>query len=54
MAASTAASFLYIIPPTAYLIAWLWLAEVPTPVSVVGGLVTLAGVVIVNTRGRRR
>ena len=54
MAASRAASFLYLIPPTAYLIAWLWLAEVPTPVSVVGGLATLAGVVIVNTRGRRR
>jgi drug/metabolite transporter (DMT)-like permease len=54
MAASRAVSFLYLIPPTAYLIAWLWLAEVPTLVSVVGGLVTLAGVVIVNTRGRRR
>jgi drug/metabolite transporter (DMT)-like permease len=54
MAASRAVSFLYLIPPTAYLIASLWLAEVPTLVSVVGGLVTLAGVVIVNTRGRRR
>jgi drug/metabolite transporter (DMT)-like permease len=54
MAASRAASFLYLIPPTAYLIAWLWLAEVPTLVSVVGGVVTLAGVPIVNTRGRRR
>jgi drug/metabolite transporter (DMT)-like permease len=54
MAASRAASFLYLIPPTAYLIAWLWLAEVPTPVSVVGGAVTLTGVLIVNTRGRRR
>jgi drug/metabolite transporter (DMT)-like permease len=54
MAASRAVSFLYLIPVLAYLIAWLWLAEVPTLLSVVGSVVTLAGVVIVNARGRRR
>jgi drug/metabolite transporter (DMT)-like permease len=54
MAASRAVSFLYLIPVLAYLIAWLWLGEVPTLLSVVGSVVTLAGVVIVNARGRRR
>ena len=52
--ASRAVSFLYLIPVMAYLIAWVWLGEVPTLLSVVGGCVTLCGVLIVNTIGRRR
>jgi drug/metabolite transporter (DMT)-like permease len=54
MPASRAVSFLYLIPVMAYLIAWVWLGEVPTLLSVVGGCVTLSGVLIVNTIGRRR
>ncbi len=54
MPASRAVSFLYLIPVMAYLIAWVWLGEVPAALSVVGGGVALSGVVIVNTLGKRR
>lgn len=54
MTAPVAVSFLYLIPAMAFLIAWAWLGEVPSILSVVGGVVALTGVLIVNTRGRQR
>jgi len=51
MAASVAVSFLYLIPVMAYLIAWVWLGEVPTPLSVVGSCVTLSCALLVNALG---
>jgi drug/metabolite transporter (DMT)-like permease len=54
MPASVAGSFMYISPPTAFLIAWVWLGERPGIGAVVGGTLAIAGVVIVNTWGKRR
>jgi drug/metabolite transporter (DMT)-like permease len=50
--ASRAGSFLYMIPLVAMIISWLWLGELPTLLSLVGGLVVLTGVIVVNTRGK--
>lgn len=52
MDASIAASFLYLVPVLAYLIAWFWIGEVPTLASLFGGFIVLVGVVLVNTKGR--
>ncbi|MES9663627.1 EamA family transporter [Bacillus cereus] len=46
--ASEATSSLYLTPVTACFIAWVWLGEVPTFVSIVGGIVTILGVVIAH------
>lgn len=51
--ASIVSSTLYVTPVLAILIAWAWIGEVPSVISLVGGAVALLGVTIVNTLGSR-
>jgi len=51
--ASRVASFLYLQPVGACLIAWLWLGRIPTWVTVIGGLLAIGGVVLTTLRGNR-
>lgn len=52
--ASLVMSFLYVNPVLAIFVAWLWLAEIPTALSLAGGALALGGVIIVNTLGKQR
>jgi drug/metabolite transporter (DMT)-like permease len=48
VAVSTAA--LYLVPPVALFVAYVWLGETPRPVELLGGLVTIVGVFLINRR----
>jgi drug/metabolite transporter (DMT)-like permease len=50
--ASLVGGFIYLIPPLATAIGWAWLGEAPSPLSLVGGVVSLAGVILLNRFGR--
>ncbi len=52
LTASRGVSFLYLVGPMAFLIAWTWLGEVPSLISFIGAGIVLAGVIVVNTLGR--
>jgi len=54
MAAARAASFLYLVPVLATFIAWIWVGEIPTIVSLIGGVFVMIGVVMVNWYGKTR
>jgi drug/metabolite transporter (DMT)-like permease len=48
--ASRAATLLYLVPVLAIIVAWVWLQEVPTVLSLIGGAIVLSDIVLVNTR----
>lgn len=54
MPASLLSTFLYLSPVLAMLVAWFWIAEVPQPLTIVGGAVAIAGVIVVQTKGQPR
>ncbi len=54
MPVSRAVTFLYLIPVVATIIGWLWLDEVPSVLSLIGGLVILIGLVVSQAVMRKR
>jgi drug/metabolite transporter (DMT)-like permease len=52
MATSTAA--LYLVPPVTLVVAFVWLGEIPRPIELLGGLVSIAGVILIDSRRQRK
>ncbi|HEY3479515.1 MAG TPA: DMT family transporter [Streptomyces sp.] len=49
---STSTAALYLVPPVALAVSFVWLSEVPRPVALLGGVVSVLGVVLINRRTR--
>jgi terminal-alkyne amino-acid exporter len=49
--ASAAAPLLLLVAPATLLVGFVWLGEIPSPLAVLGGTVTLAGVALPNLKG---
>lgn len=52
MPTTALAVFLNFQPVNAAIIAWFWLGEVPSALTFIGGVIAVAGVALVQTRGR--
>jgi len=50
---SQAANYLYLIPIIATFLGWVWLGEIPSGLSLIGGLIALLGVWIVGYRAHK-
>lgn len=51
---STISSMLYLEPPIAIFVAWIWLNELPSVLSMIGGFIAISSVAVVNFIGRKQ
>lgn len=51
---SQLSSLLYLEPPIAIIIAWIWLKELPSTLSMIGGFIAISSVAIVNIIGSKK
>jgi drug/metabolite transporter (DMT)-like permease len=49
---TVATASLYLVPPIALLVGYVWLGDKPTPAELIGGAIALGGVAIANRRPR--
>jgi drug/metabolite transporter (DMT)-like permease len=54
MPVAVSTSMLYLVPPVAVVIAWVWLGELPVIAELLGGLVVIIGVVTISQVPRLR
>ncbi|MBS4191978.1 DMT family transporter [Bacillus sp. FJAT-49705] len=52
--ASSVTSLLYLEPIIAIIVAWIWLDEWPSTISIIGGIIAISGVLFVNLLGKKR
>ncbi|HSP21159.1 MAG TPA: DMT family transporter [Planococcus sp. (in: firmicutes)] len=52
--ASSVSTLIYLEPAVAIAVAWIWLHELPTAMSLAGGAIAISGVLIVSLLGRTR
>jgi drug/metabolite transporter (DMT)-like permease len=52
LGAGPASAFMFIVPTAAVLLSWLFLGEVPTPLALAGGALSIGAVYLVNSRSR--
>lgn len=51
---STVSSMIYLEPLIAIIVAWIWLQELPSGLSLIGGFIAISSVAIVNIVGRKK
>ncbi|WP_026573789.1 DMT family transporter [Bacillus sp. UNC438CL73TsuS30] len=52
--AGSVTSMLYIEPVVVLIVAWIWLKEWPSNLTILGGIIVISGVIVVNVLGNKR